>query len=127
MEPCFSSPQSHSLVSFGSGEWFPSTNEFQVLTLCRRLFVPELAGRSLEAVDAIFNLRWWQVGRLGGKQQSEAISERLGHDSTTNTDMVQRESRDARTTSVALDSGDEKQDEKRHETLLESTKSTAKV
>jgi hypothetical protein len=82
---------------------------------CHRLFVPELAGRSLEAVDAIFNLRWWQVGRLGGKQQSEAISERLGHEDTIDADTPERKSKDARTTSVTLESGDEKQDEKRHE------------
>ncbi|KAF2432940.1 MFS quinate transporter-like protein [Tothia fuscella] len=39
------------------------------------LFIPELAGRSLEAVDAIFDLPWWQIGRMGGKQQSNTVSE----------------------------------------------------
>ncbi|KAL2843726.1 general substrate transporter [Aspergillus pseudoustus] len=30
-------------------------------------FVPELAGRSLESMDALFELPWWQVGRYGNK------------------------------------------------------------
>ena len=30
-------------------------------------FIPECAGLSLEKVDALFQLRWWQIGRYGQK------------------------------------------------------------
>ncbi|KXJ85421.1 general substrate transporter [Microdochium bolleyi] len=39
-------------------------------------FVPELAGRSLESTDALFNLPWYKVGRQGGKApDAEAVRE----------------------------------------------------
>ena len=30
-------------------------------------FIPETAGRSLEGMDELFRLRWWQIGRYGEK------------------------------------------------------------
>lgn len=39
------------------------------------LFIPELSGRSLEAVDAIFALPWWQIGRHGGKVETNTVAE----------------------------------------------------
>lgn len=30
-------------------------------------FIPETAGRSLEGMDRLFTLRWWQIGRMGEK------------------------------------------------------------
>lgn len=36
-------------------------------------FIPETAGRSLEGMDNLFKLRWWQIGRFG---ESDA----KGHD-----------------------------------------------
>ncbi|KIW07459.1 uncharacterized protein PV09_01429 [Verruconis gallopava] len=38
-------------------------------------FVPELSGRSLEAVDAIFQLPWWQIGRKGGQLRATTVAE----------------------------------------------------
>lgn len=40
-------------------------------------FIPETAGRSLEGMDRLFNLRWWQIGLQGeddAKQQDEIIA-----------------------------------------------------
>lgn len=40
-------------------------------------FIPETAGRSLEGMDRLFSLRWWQIGRRGeddAKQQDEIIA-----------------------------------------------------
>lgn len=34
-------------------------------------FVPELAGKSLESIDAVFELPWYQIGRRG-KHVSES-------------------------------------------------------
>lgn len=34
-------------------------------------FIPETAGLSLEAMDKLFTLRWWQVGRMGRKFANE--------------------------------------------------------
>ena len=34
-------------------------------------FIPETAGRSLEAMDRLFQLGWWQIGRLGEKDAKE--------------------------------------------------------
>lgn len=34
-------------------------------------FIPETAGRSLEAMDRLFQLRWWQIGRRGEKDAKE--------------------------------------------------------
>ena len=31
------------------------------------LFLPELAGMSLESINAVFDLPWWQIGRRGRK------------------------------------------------------------
>lgn len=41
------------------------------------LFVPELAGRSLESTDELFNLPWYKIGRQGGKlaPDTEAVRE----------------------------------------------------
>lgn len=36
------------------------------------LFVPELAGRSLESTDELFNLPWYKIGRQGGKLAPDA-------------------------------------------------------
>jgi hypothetical protein len=30
-------------------------------------FIPETSGRSLEGMDNLFKLRWWQIGRFGEK------------------------------------------------------------
>jgi len=30
-------------------------------------FLPETSGRSLESLDAVFELPWWKVGRYGAK------------------------------------------------------------
>lgn len=38
-------------------------------------FIPELSGRSLEAVDAIFQLPWWQIGQKGGKLEAVTVAE----------------------------------------------------
>jgi hypothetical protein len=38
------------------------------------MFIPETAGRSLEGMDKLFNLKWYQIGRMGeadAKQQDE--------------------------------------------------------
>lgn len=40
-------------------------------------FVPETAGLSLEAMDRLFTLKWWQIGRRG---QAEARSTQHAHD-----------------------------------------------
>ncbi|TID22053.1 putative quinate permease protein [Venturia nashicola] len=42
-------------------------------------FIPELSGRSLEAVDAIFDLPWWKIGRFGGAVESNTVSEAIEH------------------------------------------------
>ena len=31
-------------------------------------FIPETAGRSLEGMDRLFTLRWWQIGRFGEEE-----------------------------------------------------------
>lgn len=31
-------------------------------------FIPETAGISLEAMDRLFTLRWWQIGRYGAQE-----------------------------------------------------------
>lgn len=56
--------------------WF-----FTVLTVLGGVwawfFIPETAGRSLEGMDRLFSLRWWQIGRRGegdAKQQDEIIA-----------------------------------------------------
>ncbi|KAF4634781.1 hypothetical protein G7Y89_g3306 [Cudoniella acicularis] len=42
---------------------------FNVLTVISSawvwFFIPETAGRSLEGMDRLFILRWWQIGRFG--------------------------------------------------------------
>lgn len=56
--------------------WF-----FTVLTVLGGVwawfFIPETAGRSLEGMDRLFSLKWWQIGRRGegdAKQQDEIIA-----------------------------------------------------
>lgn len=34
-------------------------------------FIPETAGLSLESMDKLFTLRWWQIGRMGRKMANE--------------------------------------------------------
>ncbi|RDW80245.1 putative quinate permease [Coleophoma cylindrospora] len=34
-------------------------------------FIPETAGRSLEGMDRLFTLRWWQIGRYGEREADE--------------------------------------------------------
>lgn len=34
-------------------------------------FVPELAGKSLESIDEVFDLRWYEIGLKGGKIKAE--------------------------------------------------------
>lgn len=36
-------------------------------------FIPETAGRSLEGMDRLFMLRWWQIGRYGQRVADEQI------------------------------------------------------
>ncbi|KAG9231636.1 putative quinate permease [Amylocarpus encephaloides] len=37
------------------------------------LFIPETAGRSLEGMDRLFTLRWWQIGRFGETDANEQV------------------------------------------------------
>ena len=52
--------------------WF-----FTVITLIGGawawFFIPETAGRSLEGMDRLFMLRWWQIGRFGEKDADERV------------------------------------------------------
>lgn len=36
-------------------------------------FIPETAGRSLEGMDGLFTLRWWQIGRYGETDANEQV------------------------------------------------------
>jgi hypothetical protein len=36
-------------------------------------FIPETAGRSLEGMDRLFTLRWWQIGRFGENEANEQV------------------------------------------------------
>lgn len=38
-------------------------------------FIPETAGRSLEGMDRLFTLRWWQIGRFGETEANERMLE----------------------------------------------------
>jgi hypothetical protein len=40
-------------------------------------FIPETAGRSLEGMDRLFTLKWWQIGRMG---ETEANATQTVHD-----------------------------------------------
>lgn len=40
------------------------------------LSIPELAGKSLEAVDEVFALPWWSIGLRGGKVGNHGPVER---------------------------------------------------
>ena len=46
------------------------------------LFIPETAGLSLEKMDRLFELRWWQIGRMGrafaNEEEQRDIDRRLG-------------------------------------------------
>ena len=45
-------------------------------------FIPETAGRSLEGMDRLFTLRWWQIGRFGEEEaniQVEAAEKLAEH------------------------------------------------
>jgi hypothetical protein len=37
-------------------------------------FIPETAGRSLEGMDKLFTLRWWQIGRFGEDDANEQMA-----------------------------------------------------
>ncbi|KAH6672327.1 putative quinate permease [Halenospora varia] len=37
-------------------------------------FIPETAGRSLEGMDKLFTLRWWQIGRYGQADADEQVA-----------------------------------------------------
>ncbi|KAL1901532.1 hypothetical protein Cpir12675_000401 [Ceratocystis pirilliformis] len=39
-------------------------------------FIPELAGLPLEAIDAVFELPWWKIGRKGREAVTQAIDEK---------------------------------------------------
>lgn len=43
-------------------------------------FIPETAGRSLEGMDRLFTLRWWQIGRFGEEEANVQVAaeEKLG-------------------------------------------------
>lgn len=38
-------------------------------------FIPETAGRSLEGMDKLFTLRWWQIGRFGETDADRLVVE----------------------------------------------------
>lgn len=64
--------------------WVWSVNLHSQFFLCsylrsNRAFIPELSGRSLEAVDAIFDLPWYKIGRFGGNVESNTVSEAIEH------------------------------------------------
>lgn len=57
-------------------------------------FIPETAGRSLESMDRLFMLRWYQIGRRGQKEaeRQETVEEQEMRDlETIRTAVVQRE------------------------------------
>jgi hypothetical protein len=56
-------------------------------------FIPETAGRSLEAMDCLFTLKWWQIGRHG---QEEADNLQAVQDEK----VVEMERRDGRVSYV---------------------------
>lgn len=37
-------------------------------------FIPETAGRSLEGMDRLFTLKWWQIGRFGQKDADDRFA-----------------------------------------------------
>lgn len=37
-------------------------------------FIPETAGRSLEGMDRLFTLRWWQIGRFGEEEANVLVA-----------------------------------------------------
>lgn len=45
-------------------------------------FIPETAGRSLEGMDQLFKLKWWQIGRFGTRNAEAAAAE--GNDAEEN-------------------------------------------
>jgi hypothetical protein len=56
-----------------------------------RAFIPELSGRSLEAVDAIFDLPWYKIGRYGGKVQASTVAESYEKGDNTKAAVMQVE------------------------------------
>lgn len=38
-------------------------------------FIPETAGRSLEGMDRLFTLKWWQIGRFGEEEANVRLAE----------------------------------------------------
>lgn len=49
-------------------------------------FIPETAGRSLEGMDRLFTLKWWQIGRMG---EIEANLLQAVHDEKRAAQMVE--------------------------------------
>lgn len=75
-------PPSEGGMGPGGAFWF-----FVSLTLISMawawFFIPETAGLSLEALDRLFTLRWYQIGRKGqevAKQELEAIEANRAQD-----------------------------------------------
>lgn len=54
-------------------------------------FIPETAGRSLEGMDRLFTLRWWQIGRFGEEEANVqvAAAEKLAEDKEGTREAVQ--------------------------------------
>jgi MFS family permease len=54
-------------------------------------FIPETAGRSLEGMDRLFMLRWWQIGRFGEKDADERIiaDEKLEEEKAATRETIQ--------------------------------------
>ncbi|QDS71799.1 hypothetical protein FKW77_009451 [Venturia effusa] len=56
-------------------------------------FIPELSGRSLEAVDAIFGLPWYKIGRFGGAVESNTVSEGMPYNDDAKMSVTRIEER----------------------------------
>jgi hypothetical protein len=59
--------------------------------ILNRAFIPELSGRSLEAVDAIFDLPWYKIGRFGGSVQANTVAETYEKGDETKATVMQLE------------------------------------
>jgi hypothetical protein len=80
----------------GAGSfWF-----FTVLTIIGGIwawfFIPETAGRSLESMDRLFTLKWYQIGRHGEKEADvlqhvhDEKLEQLEHGAATQVERVEK-------------------------------------
>lgn len=62
-------------------------------------FIPETAGLSLESMDKLFTLRWWQIGRMGralANEDEQRAIERTLQDKAVGTHVEATEKRDER-------------------------------